>query len=214
LHHDVEHFSLARAGEDEFDAYSIGAYWTRLWSTGWYLDGVVQGTFYEFEANSVRLPKLTTDGFGFAGSIEGGRSLQSGEVTIEPQVQLVFQSASLDRASDIAAQIRFEDVESLAGRVGARVAKTWAEDDQNAVTLWGRASLWYEFLGDATSEFSSSAGFIPLHADLGGEWLELNAGITAEVASSVSVHGSVTYETDFGDDRRGFEAQVGIKIAW
>ena len=211
---DVRHFTWRRAGKDEFDAYSIGAYWTHLWSTGWYVDGVVQGTWYDMKAKSVRLPKLKTDGFGFAASIEGGRSLQSGGVTIEPQAQLIFQTASLDRAADVAAQIRFDDMESLAGRIGARVAKTWADGDQDAVTLWARANLWYEFMGDTRSEFSSAAGFVPLHADLGGEWVELNAGITAEVASNVSVHGSVTYETDFGNEQRGFEAQLGIRIAW
>jgi fibronectin-binding autotransporter adhesin len=210
---EVEHFTGERAGEDRFDAYSLGAYWTHLWPTGWYLDGVVQGSWYDLTADSVRLPELTTDGFGFAASIEGGRSLQSGGVTIEPQAQIVFQTASLDRAADVAAQIRFDDMESLAGRIGARVAKTWDQGDET-LTLWARANLWYEFLGETTSEFSSATGFSPLHADLGGEWLEFNAGVTVDVTSGVSVHGNVTYETDFGNDLRGLEAQVGVRIAW
>ena len=44
---DIRHFDGARSGEDRFDAYSVGAYVTSLWSTGWYLDGVVQGTWYD-----------------------------------------------------------------------------------------------------------------------------------------------------------------------
>ena len=90
----------------------------------------------------------------------------------------------------------------MAGRIGARVAKTWSEDE-DALTVWGRANLWYEFLGDTRSEFSSSAGFVPIHADLGGEWIELNAGVTAEISSGVSIHASVTYETDFDNDFHG-----------
>ena len=162
----------------------------------------------------MRLPELKTDGFGFAASIEGGRALQSGGLTIEPQAQLVFQTVSLDDAADVAAQIRFDDMESLAGRLGVRVAKTWAEGDQDAVTLWGRANLWYEFMGDTRTEFSSGAGFVPLHADLGGEWIELNAGIDAEISKSLSVHANVTYETDFGSDQRAYEAQLGISLRW
>ena len=157
------------------------------------------------KAKSVRLPELKTDGFGFAASIEGGRALQSGGLTIEPQAQLIFQTVSLDRVADVAAQVRFDDMESLAGRLGVRVAKTWAEGDQNAVTLWGRANLWYEFMGDTRSEFSSAAGFVPLHADLGGEWVELNAGVAAEITNSLSVHANVTYETDFGGDLRAMK---------
>ena len=102
----------------------------------------------------------------------------------------------------------------MAPLFGARVAKTWGEGEHDIVTVWARANLWYEFMGDTTSEFSSGAGFVPLHADLGGEWIELNAGITAEVESNVSVHGNVTYETDFGNEQRGFEAQMGIRIAF
>ena len=211
---DVRHSGMARAGKDEFDAYSLGAYWTHSWSTGWYLDGVVQGSSYDLQAKSIRLPKLKTDGFGFAASIEGGRALDLDGVTIEPQAQLVFQTASLDRAADVAAQIRFEDMESLAGRIGARVAKTWAGSEQDAVTLWARANLWYDFMGDTKSSFSSAAGFIPLRGDLGGEWVELDAGVAAEIARNVSVHGSVKYETDFGNELRGFEAQLGLRIAW
>jgi outer membrane autotransporter protein len=136
-------------------------------------------------------------------------------VTIEPQAQLVFQTASLDRAADFAAEIRFDDMESLAGRIGARVAKTWAEGEHDAVTVWARANLWYEFMGD--DQFGIlvrrwlSSRFMPI---LAAKWLELDAGITAEVASNVSVHGNVTYETDFGQSAARYEAQLGVRIAW
>lgn len=211
---DVRHFTGARAGEDEFDADSIGAYWTRLWSNGWYVDGVVQGSWYDLKAKSVRLPELQTDGFGFAASIEGGRALQVGDVMIEPQAQLIRQTASLDHLTDAAAQIRFEDTDSLAGRIGARVAKTWAQGDRNAITLWGRVNLWNEFKGDTKTEFSSAAGFVPLHADLGGDWVEFNAGITAEITDKLSVHTNVAYETDFNDQQQSVEMQLGLRLSW
>jgi hypothetical protein len=36
-----------------------------------------------------------------------------------------------------------------------------------------RPNLWYEYLGNPKTEFSSADGFIPFRADLGGPWLEL-----------------------------------------
>jgi len=209
----VEHFTGVRAGEGEFDAYSIGAYWTHITPTGWYVDGVAQGTWYDMTARSVRLPEVETDGFGFAASIEGGRLLQTSDgLSIEPQAQVIFQTVALNRVADAGAEVRFNDMESLAGRLGVRVARTWSDGDEGAITLWGRANLWYEFLGDTSTEFSSAAGFVPVHANLGGEWVELNAGITAEISERVSVHGNVSYETDFGNDLRAYEAQVGIRV--
>ena len=48
---DVRHFTGVKAGKDDFDACSIGAYWTHLTPTGWYVDGVVQGTWYDMKAS-------------------------------------------------------------------------------------------------------------------------------------------------------------------
>ena len=210
----VRHFTGVKAGKDDFNAWSIGAYWTHVASTGWFVDGVVQGSWYDMKADLVRMAELETKGFGFAASVEGGKTLQSGGLTIEPQAQLIFQTVSLDNASDVAAQIHFDDMQSLAGRLGLRVAKTWASGDQETVTLWGRANLWYEFMGDTKTEFSSGSRFLPLHADLGGEWIELNAGLDAEIAKNLSAHAKVTYETDFGNHQRGYEVQLGVSLRW
>ena len=42
---------------------------------------------------------------------------------IEPQAQLVYQNININDANDIAAQVRFSDVNSLAGRIGARFGR-------------------------------------------------------------------------------------------
>ena len=49
-HADVEHNLLGRTfkgGEDDFNAVSVGGYWTRFGENDWYLDGVLQGTWYD-----------------------------------------------------------------------------------------------------------------------------------------------------------------------
>ena len=210
----VKHFTQVQAGEDKFNAYTVGGYWTGVAATGWYVDGVVQGSWYDMKAQSVRLGTLKTGGSGFAASIEGGRAVQTGGVTIEPQAQLMWQTVSLDDLTDVAAEIRFEDMNSLAGRVGARVAKTWGEGKDGDVTLWGGTSLWYEFLGDTKAAFSSAAGFVPLRADLGGEWVEFSGGVAADLTGGLSAHANIRYETDFAGRQKSYGLQAGLTLRW
>ena len=36
-----------KGGEDKFDAFSLGGYWTHFGPSDWYLDGVLQATWYD-----------------------------------------------------------------------------------------------------------------------------------------------------------------------
>ena len=175
---DVEH-SLpnlrVRGGSNEFDGYTIGGYWTHFGPSGWYLDGVLQGTWYDFTTKPRRFLETDTEGFGLAASLETGYPFHLGSgVVLEPQAQLIYQTLNISHAQDIASVIRFRDDDFLTGRIGARLAKTWALDENvpqpRLITGWLRANLWHEFLGDSKTEFSSQIGFVPFRADLGGTW--------------------------------------------
>ena len=127
---DVEHNLLGRTfrgGEDDFRAGSVGGYWTHFGENNWYLDGVVQGTWYDMQMTSRRgLRDGDTDGFGFAASLEGGYPFQlGGGWLLEPQAQLVYQALDIDDFNDGAADVRYSDTDSLAGRIGVRVARDW-----------------------------------------------------------------------------------------
>jgi outer membrane autotransporter protein len=122
---DVTHFTGLTAGTDKFDAASLGGYWTHFGSSGWYLDGILQGSWYDIKANG-GLGTVKTGGTGFASSLEGGYPFWLGRGwLIEPQAQVVYQTVGLDDAADSAAAVRFQDVDSLAARVGVRIAETW-----------------------------------------------------------------------------------------
>lgn len=219
---DVAHFNSLKAGTNTLNAYSLGAYWTHFGAGGWYVDGVAQATWYDAKADSKRLDALKTDGFGLALSLEGGYPIHLGQGWVfEPQAQIVYQTVSLDNAADVAAQARFRDAESLAARIGARVAKTWALEETlslsgrpRQMTAWLRASLWNEFMGNPKTMFSSATGFIPFRADLGGSWAQINAGISAEVSKQTAVFASVGYEVGLDGRRHGYDGKLGIRIIW
>ena len=91
---DVQHNLLGRqfkGGTDSFDAGTIGGYWTRFWENNAYLDGVVQATWYDVTAQSLRsklfgFPDQDTSGVGLAASLEGGYPFYFGDGwQLEPQ---------------------------------------------------------------------------------------------------------------------------------
>lgn len=216
---EADHYDGARAGTDRFNGYTLGGYWTRFGPNEWYLDGIAQATWYEVKANSERgLPEFQTDGLGLAGSIEGGyRFKVQGDWSIEPQAQLIYQWVDLDESSDLGAKVRFKDVESLAVRMGVRIARTRPLANGNAprmITGWVRLSAWHDFLGDPKTEFSSETGFIPFRADIGGSWGELKAGVTAEVKRNMFVYGSMGYQRGFDGDRHAWDGKIGLRVNW
>ena len=214
----VKHFTGARAGQNRFDAQTIGAYWTHFGATGWYVDAVAQGTWYNARSSSVRMRQISPDGFGVGLSLETGYPLQlGGGWIVEPQAQLVYQSISLDSRYDGAAQVRFSDVQSLAGRIGARLSRTWTLDAENGpkqINVWARANLWNEFLGNPKTWFSSADGFVPFHSEMKGAWTQLGGGVTAQLNGNVALYADASYNIGHGGDRRSWDGKVGVRVNW
>ncbi|WP_448834200.1 autotransporter outer membrane beta-barrel domain-containing protein [Camelimonas sp. ID_303_24] len=214
----VKHFTGARAGQNRFDAQTIGAYWTHFGATGWYVDAVAQGTWYNAKASSTRLMQLSPDGFGVGLSLEAGYPVQlGGGWIVEPQAQLIYQSISLDSRYDGAAQVRFSDAQSLAGRIGARLSRTWTLDAENGpkqINVWARANLWNEFLGNPKTWFSSADGFVPFRSDMKGAWTQLGGGVTAQLNGNVALYADASYNIGHGGDRRSWDGKVGVRVNW
>ncbi len=217
---DVTHFTGVTAGTDKFTATSVGGYWTHFGAPGWYLDGVLQGTWYDnVTGDSHRgLGVLSTSGAGFAASLECGYPIRfGGGFMVEPQAQVVYQTISLLDASDIAAQVRFDDINSIAARIGARIAQTWILDpgpNPRLITAWLRPNLWHEFRGDPVTSFSSATGFIPFHADLGDDWAEINVGVSATVNKTTALYANASYQTGLDGRSFAYDGKVGIRLNW
>ena len=66
-------YVLTHTGSVNLNAYSNGAYWTHYGPSGWYVDAVVQGTYYYGDAGT-QFAQLSTNGFGFISSLGDGLS--------------------------------------------------------------------------------------------------------------------------------------------
>jgi len=217
---DVDHLDGRSAGQAAMNGVTLGGYWTHIGKEGWYVDAVIQGTRYDVDnGRSPAGYNLDTRGFGFATSLESGYPFRlNDEWVIEPQAQLVFQKVNLNDADDGAAKIRFNDVDSLRGRVGVRLARTVELDPgpegKRVATTWLRASLVNEFLTNPTTEFSSQNGYVPFRADMKGMSVQLNLGADVGVKRNVSVYGSVGSEISLRGDGQSFNGKLGVKIAF
>ena len=84
-------YSSANAGSVNMDAYSLGAYATHVAPQGWYLDGVLQGTWLGDVKGYTPLTGIGVSGSAFAASLEGGYPYHfATSWTLEPQAQLIY----------------------------------------------------------------------------------------------------------------------------
>jgi outer membrane autotransporter protein len=189
--------------------WSLAGYWTHFEPNGAYLDAVVQGTWLDIHESTLRISEKKTDGFNFAVSAEGGYPLVIDEDwRLEPQAQLIYQTMSIDRTEDIAASIRFRDLNSLAGRVGVRLNNVGLKEG------WLRLNLWHEFMGKPKTEFSSDDGFVPFVAKLPRTWGEIDGGLSFRVSRKLTFFGSASYNSTFNGHSYSYDGKLGFRINW
>ena len=91
-------YVLNRTGSMNLNSWSAGGYWTHVGPGGWYLDAVLQGTWY-YGSASTQFARLNTDGTGFIASLEGGYPFSWPQLgpgfVIEPQGQILWQKVQL-----------------------------------------------------------------------------------------------------------------------
>lgn len=217
---DVTDYDGTDAGDDIVKGQSLGLYWTHFWAEGQYLDAVWQGTWSQYSAKSDEGFALHHDGFGWAGSLEGGYPFHDDSQVWEPQAQVIYQRTNSGQSSDAAATVRFSNITSLAGRLGLRWANTWtleptAQGAPRLFTGWLRFNVWKEFKGEPATSFSSTDGFVPFDGSIKGSWWQLNGGMTWELDKNTSLYANLGYQKGF--DSRGFRAwdgKVGVRWNW
>ncbi|MDD2046636.1 autotransporter outer membrane beta-barrel domain-containing protein [Pseudomonas putida] len=216
---DIDHTDGTAAGDAKVRAVGLGGYWTHFGPAGWYLDGVLQFNHFDIQANPQDLPRFKTKGKGITASLEAGYPFKLNKdesLKIEPQAQVIVSKIKINDSHDAASEVRFEDVDSLTGRLGVRIDKDlFREDDKGKLhrtNIWVRPSIWHEFKSSPKTEFSSSDGFIPFTTDLGGTWTEVNLGVDYQVSEKTTIHVSAGYEKGLDNDSHGYEGMLGVKV--
>ncbi len=215
---DVDDIFHDKAGSIDMDAYSLGAYWTHRSPDRWYTDAVLQGTYYSADAHSVRGEHIKPNGWGVLASLEGGYAVPLNErVTLEPQAQMIYQAISLDKTHDAYGVFRFDEDDSLRGRLGLRLSRSWTSEVGGTTrpgSMWVRTNLWHEFQGDSKTTVGTLDGAgdkASVTSSLGGTWGEIGVGVAGPVGKQVNLFGTGSYSHSIdGNGREGWGLRLGI----
>jgi autotransporter family porin len=213
----VKHERGFNAGDDSVRGYSLGGYWTYFDTDGWYVDGVAQLNHFDIKARPNNLTHFDTEGWGYTLSLETGYPMEADkDLYIEPQAQVIYSYVDLNDAKDEGAHVRFDDVDSLIGRIGVRIAKDWFDQQPNEplrrTNGWIRPSIWHEFRAKPNTDFSSETGYVPFHSDFSGTTGELNLGVDYQADRRTTFTVSAGYQQSFDGDAHGYDVMVGFKM--
>lgn len=205
-------------GRLQMNGPSVGAYWTHFGPSGWYVDAVVQGSWYDAKATSLYGAGISTNATGYTASLEAGYPIRFGEGNgwqIEPQAQIVYQNVSVDRSRDQYSSVDWNAGTAWTGRLGARLQYT-GRDEQG--TLWqpyARLNLWHAFSGNDSASFGAASPII--ESRFGDTALEVGGGVTARVSENVSFYGQASHRWSLDGSRSRQTATagtVGIRFNW
>ncbi len=212
---DARGFSLSQqralVGNYKMNALSLGAYWTHIGPSGWYVDAVVMGSRFDGDPRSSRGVSLNSEGYGLTASLEGGYPIPFGAgMTLEPQAQLIWQHVSFDGARDPFATIRFDPGDAFTGRLGMRLNGSLAAGGQ-MLKPYLIANVWRAFSGNDRTTFNVTT----LATDFGYTSLEMGGGVSTDLSAGVSLYAAASYTTNLGGDhRRGIRGNLGLRVTW
>ncbi len=205
-------------GQLRMNGPSAGAYWTHFGPTGWYVDGVFQGSWYDAKATSFYGAGISTNATAYTASLEAGYPIHFGEGNawlIEPQAQIVYQGVSVERSQDQYSSVDWNTGTAWTGRLGARLQYTGRDERGTFWQPYARVSLWHAFSGNDSTLFGQSSPAIETR--FSDTALEIGGGLTARMNQNVSFYGQASYRWSLDDSRSRQTATagtVGIRVNW
>src|SRR6516165_9610278 len=214
VHGSVDGFDSAPAGHADLDATSFGGYWTHLGPTNWYIDAVLQGTYFQTAENSIRGVANNFSGRGFAASIEGGYPIPlMSWLTFEPQIQGIWQRTSFDDSlGEAFSTISFDRSDVLTGRVGALLRGTFG----SVGAVWQpylKGNVWWGSNGGFDTVTFDGVGIQTKRN--GGTTLEGGGGVTGKLTRNISFYADASYLSQVsGESRITLKGNVGARVTW
>ncbi|SFL62419.1 outer membrane autotransporter barrel domain-containing protein [Bradyrhizobium sp. NFR13] len=210
-------YVLQHTGSLNLNAYSLGGYWTHYGPTGWYIDAVLQGSFYS--GNGVtQFANLPIGGTGFTSSLEAGYPISlpwfGPGFVLEPQGQIIWQRVSFRDDNDGLGPVGLGTTSGATGRLGMRGKWTITDSSERVWQPYVLANVWRDWGANATTTFGGDPVLLSEQATR----LEFAGGLSAKLLPGVSLYAQGGYQfavsgTD-GGRRDGVRGDLGLHYTW
>ncbi|WFU69609.1 autotransporter outer membrane beta-barrel domain-containing protein [Bradyrhizobium sp. CB2312] len=210
-------YVLQHTGSVNLNAYSFGGYWTHYGPTGWYIDAVLQGSFYNGNA-ATQFANLPIGGTGFTSSLEAGYPIPLSwfgpRLVLEPEGQIIWQRLSFDDANDGLGPVGLGTTSGASGRLGLRGKWTINDLDGRVWQPYVLANVWRDWGAKAITMYGPDA--VPLVER--ATRLEFAGGLSAKLLPGLSLYAQAGYQfavsgTD-GGRRDGVRGNLGVHYSW
>jgi outer membrane autotransporter protein len=210
-------YVLQHTGSLNLNAYSFGGYWTHYGPSGWYIDAVLQGSFYNGDATT-QFARLPINGTGFTSSLEAGYPIPlpwfGPRFILEPESQIIWQRVSFDDANDGLGPVGLGTTSGASGRLGVRGKWTINDPDGRVWQPYVLANVWRDWGAGANTTFGSDAVLLSEQATR----LEFAGGFSAKIRSGLSLYAQAGYQFAVNDTaggrRDGVKGDFGVRWSW
>jgi outer membrane autotransporter protein len=206
---------IGRGTSGEVDSYYVGAYGTWLSEGGYYVDGVLKLNQFHNESKVAMSDGTKAKGDysskAVGGSLEAGKHITlSDAYFVEPFAQV--SSVWIDGSSytlDNGMQAKTRQTQSVLGKVGTTVGRSFAMKDGGLVKPYARVALVQEF----SRSNDVSVNGQRFDNDLFGSRAELGAGVSVSLSERLQVHADFDYMK--GEHvEQPWGANVGLRLAF
>ena len=202
-----------RLGDLEVNAASIGAYYTRYSSNGFYWDATAQYSRLDNAELKYAGDNAKSEGSSYLASLEAGKQLnRESKYVAEVQGQLLYQKTNIDDMR-LADSTRFDvgNLSGMTGRVGVRLARNAHQGA--SVQPWLRADLWRTFNQDVRVSSLGESVTTPAGGTTGE--VQLGFSLVPQSSGGWSAYVAGGYQFDVsGSEYSGWKGALGVRKGW
>ena len=204
-------------GRNDLRNQYLGLYGTYANDGGFYADAVLQAGRHRYSVQPAGNPESNGKGSSMLASIEVGQSFKIAEGwRVEPQLQLVHQSLSLDDVALYGAQVRQDTANGWLARAGVRV-KGEVATGLGLLQPYGRLNVYRASSGTDTARFVGPAAFTDIQTRTGHTSTELAGGFTLALSPSTSLYGEFGKTFASGGRNKvktSVQGSLGVQMKW
>ncbi|MCY1220273.1 outer membrane autotransporter barrel domain protein [compost metagenome] len=204
-------------GRTDLRSRYIGGYATYAEPGGFYADAVLQFGRHDYTAHPLAAVPIEGKGRSTVASLEIGQSFELGAGwALEPQLQLIRQSRSIDEARIPAAVVSQDSANGWMARAGLRLKGRIAAGD-GVIEPYGRLNVYRMAAGTDIARFAGPAARTDIASGASGSSAELAGGFSWRIGPAVSVYGELGRRFALGGglrSRASVQAGAGINVRW